>query len=99
MIFCPIEMATNRALIERWAQAQLAQWKGREFDSERDLFPLLSAIGDAWLFDSDDRRLIHRTPNPRQLWRENLSLALRQLTKIGFITPVGNRGGSRYVVN
>lgn len=92
-------MATNRALIERWAQAQLTQWKGREFDSERELFPLLNAIGDAWLFDPDDLRLIHRAPNPRPLWRENLSLALRNLTKSGFITPVGNRGGSRYVIN
>lgn len=93
------EMATDRAVIERWAAAQISQWSGREFDSERDLFPLLAAIGEAWLFDSDDRRLVYRSPNPRQLWRENLSLALRQLVKVGAITPIGNRGGSSYAVN
>ena len=85
--------------MKRWAQAQLATWKGREFDSERDLFPLMEAIGNAWLFDSDDLRLVQRKPNLRPLWKENLSHVLQELSKSGIISPINNRGGSRYVVN
>lgn len=92
-------MATHRLTIRRWAKAQLAIWKGKEFDSERDLFPLLEGIGSAWLFDSDDLRLVHRKPNPRPLWKEQLSGILQEFSKSGIITPINNRGGSRYVVN
>lgn len=92
-------MATDKSVIKRWTVAQLAIWKGREIDSERELFPLLEAIGDAWLFDSDDTKLVHRKPNLRPLWKENLSAVLRELTKVGTLTPINNRGGSRYVVN
>lgn len=92
-------MATSKSVIRRWAVAQLAIWKGREIDSERELFPLFEAIGNAWLFDTDDLRLIHRKPNLRPLWKENLSSVLRDLTKAGILTSMNNRGGSRYVVN
>lgn len=92
-------MATDRTTIYRWAKAQIKQMKKPQFDSERDLFPLLEAIGSAWLFDNDDVRLMYRAPNPRQLWRENLSIAIQTLVKEGLITPTGNRGGSIYVIN
>ena len=92
-------MATHPTTNRRWVQAQLAVRKDREFDSERDLFPLFEAIGKAWLFDADDLRLIHRKPNLRPLWKENLSTVLRDLSKSGAITPISNRGGSRYAIN
>lgn len=92
-------MATHPTVIRRWVQAQLSIRKDREFDSERDLFPLFEAIGKAWLFDADDMRLIHRKPNLRPLWKENMSTVLRDLSKSGIITPINNRGGSRYVIN
>lgn len=92
-------MATSKAIIKRWTVAQIQKWKGREFDSEKDLFPLLEGIGATWLFDTDDTRLVHRLPNLRPLWKENLSAVLRELINEGIIESVGNRGGSRYAVN
>ena len=78
---------------------QIEKYRGMEIDSEKDLFPVLGAIGDAWLFDADDRRSIYRLPNLRPLWKENLSLTIRNLVKNGKLTPIGNRGGSKYVVH
>jgi hypothetical protein len=92
-------MATSRAVIKRWTVAQIQIWKGREFDSEKDLFPLLEGIGSTWLFDADDTKLVHRLPNLRPLWKENLSHVLRELVSEGIIKSVGNRGGSRYAID
>lgn len=92
-------MATPKALIKRWAVAQIGAFKGREFDSERDLFPLLEGVGNAWLFDSDDTKLVHRQPNLRPLWKENLSAVLRELVADGTLVSIGNRGGSKYAVS
>ena len=92
-------MATPKETIRRWVVMQLDRYRDSEIDSEKDLFPVLGAIGDAWLFDSDDRRNIHRLPNQRPLWKENLSQVLRDLVKTGKLTPIGNRGGSKYAVH
>ena len=91
-------MATPKDTIHRWVVMQIEQHRGPEIDSEKDLFPILSAIGEAWLFDADDRRIVHRLPNQRPLWKENLSQVLRNLVKDGKLTPIGNRGGSKYAV-
>ena len=91
-------MATPKDTIQRWAVMQIEKHRGSEIDSEKDLFPVLGAIGDAWLFDADDRRIVHRLPNQRPLWKENLSQVIRNLIKDGKLTPIGNRGGSKYAV-
>lgn len=78
---------------------QLDRRRGSVIDSEKELFPILGAIGDAWLFDADDRRIVHRLPNQRPLWKENLSQVIQDLVKAGKLTPIGNRGSSQYVVH
>lgn len=78
---------------------QLNLHRGSVINSEKELFPVLGAIGDAWLFDADDRRNVHRLPNLRPLWKENLSQVIQDLVKAGKLTPIGNRGSSEYVVH
>ena len=89
-------MATHRSIMRRWVLNHLQSLPTTTFDSERDIFPQLEDLGGAWLFDSDDRRLVFRTPNMRPLWKENLSHVLRELVIQGKIRSVGNRGGSNY---
>ena len=89
-------MATHRSIMRRWVLNHLQNLPATTFDSERDIFPRLEEMGGAWLFDSDDKRLVYRKPNMRPLWKENLSYALRDLVIEGKIRSVGNRGGSNY---